>query len=326
MRVLFNTYPVAFDCPGGGEIQLLKSREALVEAGVEVLLFDPWHPQFDRVDVVHYFSVQGGSSAFCGHVKGRGLPLLISPILWLTEDGMSQMDTGEIGHLLHICDLILPNSAAEAGQLSTHFGLNPEKFVVILNAIDPSFGETAPENCFREHFGIDGPFVLNVANIEPRKNQLSLIRALKGLDVELIILGNIRYASYYEQCMREGEGFVRHLGYLDHQGDLLKAAYRACTVFALPSTLETPSLAALEAAASGAKVVITGEGSAREYFGELVTYVNPLDVTDIRNGIVSALGSPKGSSQLKGHVLSNFTWARTAKQLVQAYRRACPDT
>ena len=69
MRVLFNTYPVAFDCPGGGEMQLLKCKQALESLGVEVLLFDPWRPQFEQVDVVHYFSVQGGSMNFCDYVK-----------------------------------------------------------------------------------------------------------------------------------------------------------------------------------------------------------------------------------------------------------------
>ena len=49
MRILFNTYPVAFACPGGGEIQLLKSREALEKTGQQVFLFNIWDPQFDKL-------------------------------------------------------------------------------------------------------------------------------------------------------------------------------------------------------------------------------------------------------------------------------------
>ena len=45
MRVVLNTYPVAFDCPGGGEVQLLQSRAALQRRGVQVDLFDVWKPQ-----------------------------------------------------------------------------------------------------------------------------------------------------------------------------------------------------------------------------------------------------------------------------------------
>ena len=39
---------------------------------------------------------------------------------------------------------------------------------------------------------------------------------------------------------------------MEHRDPLLALAYSACSVFALPSTLETPGLAALEAAAAGA--------------------------------------------------------------------------
>ena len=126
MRVLFNTYPVAFGCPGGGEIQLLRSKQALEALGVEVLLFDPWRPQFESVDVVHYYSVQGGSMNFCDYVKNIGLPLLISPVLWLTEENRGRFPMGEIHDLLVRCDRILPNSQPECDQLAEAFGMNCE--------------------------------------------------------------------------------------------------------------------------------------------------------------------------------------------------------
>ena len=43
-------------------------------------------------------------------------------------------------------------------------------------------------------------------------------------------------------------------------------------VFVLPSTLETPGLAALEAAALGIPIIITSEGCTKEYFGSIETY------------------------------------------------------
>ena len=56
MKVLFNTYSTAFFCPGGGEVQLLKTREHLQQLGVEVDLYDPWEPAVERYDIVHMFS------------------------------------------------------------------------------------------------------------------------------------------------------------------------------------------------------------------------------------------------------------------------------
>jgi predicted RNA-binding Zn-ribbon protein involved in translation (DUF1610 family) len=36
LTVIFNTWATAFDCPGGGEVQLLKDEECLTELGVRV--------------------------------------------------------------------------------------------------------------------------------------------------------------------------------------------------------------------------------------------------------------------------------------------------
>jgi glycosyltransferase involved in cell wall biosynthesis len=321
MRVLFNTYPVAFDCPGGGEIQLLRNKEGLERLGVEVILFDPWHPQFDRVDLVHYFSVQGGSMNFCGHVKRRGLPLVISPILWLTEAGEAQYPMGEIHALLHAAGVILPNSDAEKNQLADRFGLEPSRFRVIPNGVSDSFRQLGDLDLFPRHADLNGPFVLTVANIEPRKNQLGVIAALQGMDMPLILAGNVRDQDYFRQCMVLGGEMVRYVGYLDHDGPLLRSAYRSCELFVLAGLLETPGLAALEAATQGAGIVITEVGSTREYFEDMVTYVNPTDVESIRSGI--ELGLTKGrDGRLRDHVLQSFTWDHAARALRDAYGEA----
>ena len=46
MNILLNSYPVGFDCPGGGEIQLLKTSEYLEKFGNNVFFFNQWEPQF----------------------------------------------------------------------------------------------------------------------------------------------------------------------------------------------------------------------------------------------------------------------------------------
>src|SRR5690606_22437409 len=114
-------YPTAFDCPGGGEIQLLKTKESLVRAGTHVRLYDQWNPDLGWPDVVHHFSVYGGSSVFCDYVKfQKKLPLAISPILWARGD-TSGYPMEEIRHLLHVADVLFPNSEVEADALADVF-------------------------------------------------------------------------------------------------------------------------------------------------------------------------------------------------------------
>lgn len=320
MKVLFNTYPVAFDCPGGGEIQLLKTKEALETLGVEVVFFDLWNPMPGDVDVVHYFSVQGGSINFCSYVKKKGLPLVISPIIWLGKD-RDKYPLNEIGELLQIADVIFPNSIAERKQLAGFFSLDESKFHVTYNAIEKEFVASARSDEFRRAFGIKGPFVLNVANIEERKNQLGLVRAMKGMGIDLVLLGNIRDRALFHACMTEGKDFVRYVSHIPHEHPLLKSAYDSCDLFVLPSLLETPGLSALEAAARGKKLVITEIGATGEYFGEFVTYVDPYSVESIRKGIEKELKAHRDGS-LRHYVSEKFTWWRAGQQALEGYGKA----
>jgi len=326
MRVLFNTYPWAFDRPGGGEIQLMKYAEHLPRLGVEVLLHDLWRPRFDDVDLVHFFSSLGGSVHFCNYVHGRGLPLVISSSLWITETTHERYPVGEIRQQFALAQAIVTNSRMEARALADILDLPREQFVPVLNGVDRRFAERIDEGIFRQRFDVEGPFILNVANVEPRKNQLYLARALQGSELPLVIIGHPRDRRYLDQVMAEGGGVIRYLGPIAHDDPALQAAYAACSVFALPSELETPGLAALEAAASGARLVVTLEGSTREYFGDEVTYVRPGDVAGLRAAIDRALAGPSPAA-LARRIVEHFAWERVIGELKTLYERiAMPAT
>jgi len=318
VRVLFNTYPWAFATPGGGEMQLLKYAEHLPAHGVEVVWHDIWEPQFDTVDAVHFFSGIGGSANFCGYVKDRGLPLIISSSLWITEATADRYPIEQIRTQFSYADVIVPNSAIEADTLAEVLGLPRERFKPVMNAADARFSLSADPALFRAKFEIDGPFILCVGNIEARKNQLSLVRALSANGPPLVLAGEVRERQYADQVLAEGGSRLRYVGRIGHDDPLLASAYAACSVFALPSTLETPGLAALEAAAAGGAIVITHEGSTREYFGDLVHYVDPADPTDIHRKIELALAAGPNPA-LKAHVASRFTWPAAAAALAAIY-------
>src|SRR5262245_44858522 len=309
MQILFNTYPWAFAIPGGGEIQLLKYAEYLPSHGIEVIRYDLWNPAFEKPDAVHFFSCVGGSIHFCNYVRSRGLPLVINSSLWVTEDTISLYPIDDIRAQLALADVIVPNSTIEADMLSRVLGLPREKFMPVMNGFDVHFAEQHDPQLFRRKFDIEGPFVLNVANIEPRKNQLNLVRAMRQHPVALVIIGHIRDADYARKVLNEGGRGLHYLGPLKHEDPLRSSAYAASSAFVLPSRFETPGLSALEAAAAGVPVVVTGEGSTREYFASFAHYVNHADPDDILRGIDAALSSGP-DPRLKSHVSENFTWPR----------------
>ena len=99
----------------------------------------------------------------------------------------------------------------------------------------------------------------------------------------------------------------------------MRSAYAACKVFVLPTWFETPGLAAMEAALAGANLVVTREGSTREYFKEFAEYVNPASVPDIRDKILRALGKTK-RPDLARLVRERYVWEKAAQDHIRLYQ------
>ncbi len=272
--------------------------------------------------------------------KARGTPVVLSPICWFQPAALWNLErtwARKIGslsawslrrlcrrlpgwrrELLVLCDRILPNSHAEAWQLSALFGVAPERIAVIPNGVLSTFREASPA-LFRERYGY-GEFVLFVGRVEPRKNTLGLIRAVRSLRLRLVILGAAppECRAYLEQCRAAGGDAVLWLPPLDHEDPLLASAYAAARVLALPSWFETPGLVALEAALAGTAVVITPFGSTREYFGDRVVYARP----DLSGQINSALArgwSEGPDPRLAGFVAAHYVWPRVAERTAEVY-------
>lgn len=319
LTILFHTWTAAFDCPGGGEIQLLQYEKHLSAMGVNVLRYDPWNPQFDEVDIVHHFSSQP-ESLFCEYVtQNRKLPLVISSIFW--PDKTTKYDLEHIASTYRLSKRVLPNSIAEAGQIAALLSMPEEYFTPIVNGVNDIFFQKISPEIFRDHFHITGPFILCMSNIEPRKNQLNLIEALKATGIQLVLAGNERNSEYAAQCRAVADDHTHFIGTLEHGGILQRSAYAAAEALVLPSTLETPGLAALEAAAAGVpRVIITSIGCTREYFGNLATYLLPDEIPSIKDAVFRALATPGNSSGLQQHIRNNFTWQHAAHQLMNVYQ------
>jgi glycosyltransferase involved in cell wall biosynthesis len=342
MKIAFYVYPTAFQNPGGGEVQLLKTKEYLEKLGVSVKLFDIWHDKLSDFDILHVFGSVKDALSMMEEAKRVGVKTVLSTICWYSWKsawGTQAEPKGRIlalarhftkeflpvipsrrKRMMQIADVLMPNSEMEAQQLCRYFRVSSEKIRVVPNGVDPVFVDATPD-AFIAKYGLK-KFALCVGRIEPRKNQLNMIRALSGTQVPFVLIGDPvkSYPEYYQACQNAAGPNIHFLGNIPHDSELLRSAYAACDTFLLASWLETPGLAALEAGLAGARIVITEDGATKAYFRDLASYVNPANVAEIRAKTLAACERPK-DPRLKEFIEQNYMWNRAAEKVLVEYQR-----
>jgi len=350
MQVLYGFNILGFQEPGGGEIQATKSREYLVRRGVQVDLFDPFRP-LRGYDLLHIFGLTHHTYELAAYWKRMcEKPLIVSPLWWSFDE--YYRSTGKLpaylrnrlfrqmrgvrlwadfqrwsdvvfdirGQQMRICDLVITVAEGESRQVIKEFAVSGNKVRVVPNGVDPSFYGAAPDE-FVDKYGI-ADFILCVGAIHPKKNQLFLLRSLRGTSIPIVFIGACADREYFSRCQSEADsrGHVHFLGYIPHSHSLLASAYAAAEVVALPSWFDAPGLVTLEAALAGTKVVVTNRGPTREYFGDLVVYVDPSSLDSIRKGVLEAYERKDNGGLLRDHVKEHFTWDKVAARLETIYK------
>jgi glycosyltransferase involved in cell wall biosynthesis len=339
VKVLLYTSPFPFQKANGGKTVFLKTRESLVRAGVRADLFDPWSSDLKRYDLVHCFTME--STDMWDFVRAIDVKLAVTPISWfgvyatrrsrvlrwLKRKSRSKIRCPLHSYWWEDCftypDVFFPNSKAQANHLQVAFGVPPENNMVVYHGVDERFAD-AKATLFEERYKLRD-FVLWVGRYEVRKNPLSLVRALKGTGIPLVLIGRpdtARFNWYYEECVREADTRAVFIDDLDHESPVLAAAYAAARVFVLPSFLEAPGLAALEAGLAGCPVAVTEEGATREYLAGHARYLDPNSLDSIREAVLDCYqNSPRPNTALQEHIRRNFLWDKVIQRNVEGYHR-----
>lgn len=341
-RVLLAGKLTGLTAPGGGETQLKAMVAALQTVGVEASFWRPWEDSLAEADCIHLFGSEPEHLPVIKAAAALKKPLVVSPIAWFDLQSLWR-EPWPLPKRLFACgkflarrqfpripswrrelyqsaSMLLPNSKAEAAQLSRHFGVPFDRIHVVPNGADVRFAAGCPR-AFALIVGGEG-YVLCAGRIEPRKNQLAVIRALRGSGARLVILGDplAEHHAYYAACRKAADQRTTFVPAIFHNSDLLKSAYAAAGCVVLASWYETPGLVALEAGMSGTPLVLPRGGCANEYFGAMAEYVGPRDEREIREAILRALAKPR-SSALAEHVQQHFTWEAAARATKEAYEK-----
>jgi len=82
---------------------------------------------------------------------------------------------------------------------------------------------------------------------------------------------------------------------------------------------EVLSLAALEAAACGAHVVLSNTWGGEEHFGSRATFVDPTPIA-LRRAIEAAMAIPRQTPEQAADFAARFTWDAVAASVADVYR------
>jgi glycosyltransferase involved in cell wall biosynthesis len=232
--------------------------------------------------------------------------------------------------------LTISESAAE--DIERVYHVPREKITVVpLAARAPFTVPRSPEevDAFRAELGLEGPYVLAVGNLQPRKNLRHLVEAFARLprsfdNLKLALVGKAQWreSDIYE-CV-EALGLKERVVFTGYVPDeRLALLYRGALALVYPSLYEGFGLPILEAMACGAPVICSNTSSMPEVAGDAALMVDPLDVNAISAAMTKVVSDEalRGSLTERGYKRNAiFSWRETARITAQEYERCFEAT
>jgi glycosyltransferase involved in cell wall biosynthesis len=245
----------------------------------------------------------------------------------------AELDAAERTTLRAAAAVVAPSEWA-AGRLVEHHGLDPERVHVALPGADvaplaPGTATGPPA------LDVDGPRLLCVASVTPRKGQHILVEALAsvaGLPWTCDLVGGTGHDPGYVARLRE---LIAEHGLVDRvrlagprSGPELNASYAAADLLVLASHTETYGMVVTEALARGVPVLATAAGGLPEAVGLAPdgsvpgTLVPPRDPAALAAALRRWLAEPGERHRSKSAARRRRTalagWESTSRSLAKA--------
>lgn len=235
---------------------------------------------------------------------------------------------GKLRDIVSEADRIILLSSYEKTLLEEYCG-PIHHGAVLRNPVDASFfcpgqcEDTSMAERLEAEFGIDpgAEFMLSVGRVEVRKNQLMKAAIARELQIPLVIAGHSGDRSYSQLVNDAGGGFVHFLGRVEPHSEPLRWLYRNCALFMSLSWAEGASLSILEAAASGAPLLLTHTSGEREYFDRMAAYTSPLDLAEAVEVARKKMSLATRRTSLKQHksIKERYDWPVHIQSLLNIY-------
>jgi glycosyltransferase involved in cell wall biosynthesis len=275
--------------------------------------------RYDLIDAQFFFP-DGPAAIRLG--KALGVPVSIkargADIHFWGQSGPTASQVSEAGRsatsMLAVSEAIKTDMVAlgmPADRITVHYtGVDLARFAPV---------ERAPA---KAALGIDGPLIVSVGALIPRKRQGLIVEALPSLPGATLVLigkGEDRDALEAQAQALGVADRVRFTGAIGQ--DEIAGWLAAADVMALPSASEGLANAWVEALACGTPIVLTDVGGARELIDgpDAGRLVGP-SAAAIAEAVTDLLAKPPAQAAVR-KTAERFTWARNTDALYAHYQR-----
>jgi glycosyltransferase involved in cell wall biosynthesis len=279
MKVLFDHHLPFALAHGGFQQQLLQTKAALEQAGVETD-YVRWWDDAQRGDLIHFAGRPAADYISFAH--GRGCKVIVAELLTATgsrsrgELALQKMAIRVFRKILpgafatrmawdsyRLADACVANTDWEAHLMHYLFGAPRERVHVVPNGVEEIFLNSAP--------AARGQWLVCTATITERKRVLELAEAAVRARTPLWIVGkpysdSDPYARKFSALAKQQPQILRYEGAIQDRARLARI-YREARGFVLLSAMETRSLSAEEAAACECPLLLSDLPWARNTFG-----------------------------------------------------------
>jgi glycosyltransferase involved in cell wall biosynthesis len=230
-------------------------------------------------------------------------------------------------------DKIIVDSYSVKNELMERLRVPEDKIRVVPLGVSSNYhmvNDRNRINSVREKYGIKRDYIMQVGNIEPRKNLPRLFEAFKLLkektnnSYQLVNVGKQGwlYKEIFEMINRYGlQEDIIFTKYVNEEDLVL--LYNGAELFVYPSLYEGFGLPILEAMSCGTPVITSTVSSMPEVAGKAALLVDPLNSEEIAWTIYTVLTDTELKNRLRSSGLdraTHFSWEKTAQQTLEVYQ------
>ena len=232
---------------------------------------------------------------------------------------------------VHYARAVLAPSEFSRADIIDSYGVDPSRVHVVPNCITPwqplTESETAQAAAELAASGVQGPYLLYLGNLHPRKNVERLVDAYAvaratnaGMAGHQLVIAGRRWWGAQPNSERPVSGVVR----LGGVSDLVRRyLLENATALAYVSLFEGFGLPPLEAMSASTPVLGSDIPALREVCGDAAVLVDPFDTDAIADGLIRLVDSPSLRDDLRDRGLrrcAQYDVANTGRRARAAFR------